>query len=329
MPERASVNQKIQIGTESTPGTNVAASKVIESFDFVMGVKPDAKTYRATGRRWPSVQEENREWTEVDITGNLDYQGMVYLVSGPWGAATISTHTGGTLSKDWVWTPPITGSITPKTYTIEQGDAVRAHKVNYGLITGFGYKGSRADFTCDAKAVAQALQDGITMTASPSIVALSPVVGKHVNIYIDSTSGGLGTTQYTRFLEVDYKYESGFGTFWPLNRANASFTGHVDTVPKNTVKVLLEADSQGMGLLTNLQNGSTLYLRVDMVGTIIENAITYALQHDMACKIINMDKFTDKEGLFAVGYEMEIVEDAAWSSGQSQKLTITNQLTGL
>src|SRR5437588_4959104 len=216
MPERATVNQRIQLGKETTPGTNVAASKIVECFDVGFSVKPDIKTYRGTGRRWASVAEENREWSELKWTGNLDYSGMVYLVSGPWGAATITTHTGGTTSKDWVWTPPTSGAITPITYTIEQGDAVRAHKVNYGLFTGFGYKGTRADFTCDATMIAQSLQDGITMTAAPTVVALQPVVGKQVNIYIDPTSAGLGTTQYLRFLEVDYKYEGGFKEFWPL-----------------------------------------------------------------------------------------------------------------
>ena len=177
--------------------------------------------------------------------------------------------------------------------------------------------------------IAQSISDGITMTASPTTVALVPVVGKNVNVFIDSTSGGLGTTQYTRFFSIEYKYEGGFEAFWPLNRANTSFTGHVDLPPKNTVKIILEADSQGMGLLSSVQSGSFLYLRVDAQGPIIEAAIPYALQHDIAIKLTNVDPFSDDSGIFAIGFEGEVMEDSAWGSGQSQKLTITNVLTAL
>ncbi len=84
-----------------------------------------------------------------------------------------------------------------------------------------------------------------------------------------------------------------------------------------------------MGFLTSLQAGSFLYLRVDAVGPIIEGAIPYAMQHDMAIKLTNVDPFSDNEGVYAIGYEGMIMEDTAWASGQSQKMTITNQLTAL
>lgn len=329
MPERSTVNQRAQIAAETTSGTSVPANKIIECFDFWFSPKVNAKTYRGTGRRWASVQEINQEWNEIKITGNLDYQGFVYLPSSAWGAATITTHTGGTTSKDWVWTPPTTGAITKKTYTIEQGDSTRAHKATYCMVTSFGYKGNRQDFTCDAAMITQQLQDNITLTASPSVIALQPVVSKQINLYIDTTSAGIGVTQYTKAFEFEYKWDAGAGPFWPLNRANASFAGDIDLAPKNTIKMLLEADSQGMGLFTNLKNGDYLYLRVDCVGNIIESAITYALQHDICVKLTNIDPFSDSNGVFAIGYEGEVMEDANWASGQAQKLTLTNLLTGL
>jgi hypothetical protein len=210
------------------------------------------------------------------------------------------------------------------------GDAVRAFKTVYSLLTGFGYKGSRDDFTCDAKMIAQAFSDNITMTSSPSAVALAPVVGKHVNLYCDATSGGLGGTQFTRAFEIDYSYDNGFGVFWPLNRSNASFTGHADVEPKNIFKMLLETDTQGMSVYsTYLQLGATAYVRVDAVGTIIEGAIPYAMQHDMAVKVVKTSEMKDTQGIFCIEYECEIVEDTGWGSGKSQMLTLTNLLTAL
>jgi hypothetical protein len=329
MAERATINTRSQWGAETTPGTSVAAAKLLECFNVNFGVKPDVATFRPNGRRWASTQEENREWTEIKIDGNLDYVGFTYLVAGAWGAVTPVTHPTGTTSKDWVWTPPVTGSITPKTYTIEQGDSVRAHKASYCLTTDFGYKGSRKDFSCSGAMIAQGLSDGITMTASPTAVALQPVVGRQVNVYIDPTSAALGTTQQTKILTVEYAYSSAFTSFWPLNRANVSFSGHVDTVPTNTFKFTMEADTQGMSPLGHLQVGDFLYIRVDGQGSIIETTIHYEMQHDMAVKITNIDPFSDSDGVFAIGYEATIMEDSAWNGGQSQVLTLTNLLTAL
>ncbi len=278
MPDRVSLNQRVQFGVETTSGTSVPANKLLSCFNIVMGVKPGITTYRGTGRRFPSVQEENTEYTEIPISGNLDYQGLSYLVSGPWGAATITTPTNGVNARAWAWTPPVSGAITPKTFTIEQGDGVvRSQKVNYGLVTGFSYKVTRHDTSCAGTAIAQQLQDGITMTASPTTVALSPVAGKHINLYVDTTSTGLGTTLYTRAFSIDYQYGNGFGPFWPLNRANLSFGGVADLPPACMVKLLLEADSVGMALLPHLQVGDFLYPRLDALGPVIDNTQTVTL----------------------------------------------------
>ena len=423
MADRISLNQKTQFGVESTSGTNVPANKLLSCFNIVMGVKPEVKTHRGTGRRFPSVQEENTEYTEIPISGSLDYQGLSYLVSGPWGAATITTPTNGVNARAWAWTPPVSGAITPKTFTIEQGDGVvRSQKVNYGLVTGFSYKVTRHDTSCAGTAIAQQLQDAITMTASPTAVALSPVAGKHINLYVDTTSTGLGTTLYTRAFSIDYQYGNGFGPFWPLNRANLSFGGVADLAPACMVKLFVEADSQGMGNLVHLQAGDFLYPRVDALGPVIDNtqtvtlgtqssgtftltykgqttatiaynataaavqsallllstipaasvtvagsaggpytvtftgalatdttamtgtftalttpgnaAITqtqvyFEMQHDMAIKLTNVSPFQDIEGVYAIEFEGTIMEDGAWSSGQAQKMTLTNQLTAL
>lgn len=328
--ENATINNRLQIGDETTPGTGVSADKLLENLSLSFTPKPEVKTFRGTGRRWITVAEMNREWVEMKLSGSLDYQDFLYLVCGVWGIVTPATHAGGTTSKDWVLTPAVTGAITPRTYTIEHGSAQRAHKAVYATVTGFSYKGSRKDgFTCESPLLAQAMSDGITMTSSPSAVALSPVVGSHVNLYLDSTSGGIGGTQITRAFNFEYLYDNAFGAFWPLNRSNASFTGHVDMTPKNTIKLLVEADSSGMGTYASLQAGSTVYIRFDAQGPIIESTIHYAIQHDMAVKLTNVSEFKDEDGIFAIEYEGEICEDAAWSSGQSQTMTVTNLLTAL
>jgi len=89
----------------------------------------------------------------------------------------------------------------------------------------------------------QALQRAITMTASPTAVALQPSAGKHFNVYLDTTFGALGTTQLTDALTSDFAFAGLYNPFFSLNRANLGFSAHVDGKPTTTFKLLLPADA--------------------------------------------------------------------------------------
>jgi hypothetical protein len=278
--ERSTVNQRVQVGAEANTalGTIVAANKLLECFDFVFDIQADIAQYTPTGHKYPNVQEENTEWLDITVTGNLDYCGVLYPLAGVMGAVTPTTHGSSATAKDWTFTPPTTGSIVPQTYTLEQGDTVRAHRASYGLFTDFGYKGTRKNFDCSGKMLAQPIIDAVTLTSSPTPVAIQPVVARQVNVYMDTTSAGLGTTLMTRVLSVDYAMATTYGPLWVLNRANVGWTAHVDLVPKATFKLKVEADANGMALLpNNLQSGATAYVRVNSIGAVIDNNQTVTL----------------------------------------------------
>src|SRR5260221_2409600 len=279
-PEVTSVNQKLQFGAESTSnlGVNVAATKLILCYDLQWGPMADVKMYEATGRKYRAAQIENSEWVEGTLGGYLDYNGIVYLLASTMGSVSPVAHGASTTAKDWVYTPPLSGTIVPQTYTIEQGDAVRARKVNYGLISEYTFKGDRqTGIQIGGKVLAQALQDGITMTGSPTTVALDPIAGKQLNVYLDPTSAALGTTQLAKVFNLDYAFTGIYGPFFPFNRTNLGFTAHVDLNPGCIIKVLLEADANGMTPLSNMQTGQTAFLRVQAQGLIIDNLQTVTI----------------------------------------------------
>jgi len=332
--ERTTVNQHIAVGAESLTalGTKVACTKLLEMFSFDIGIDADVMFYRGTGRKYPSTQEENKEWSSVDVSGNMDYNGVIYPLGGVFGAASPVAHGTSVTAKDWIFTPPITGSIVPQTLSIEQGDAVRAHSLAYGLFTDFGYKGTRTDITLNGtKMIAQPLQDAITLTASPVAVPIAPIVSKHLNLYLDSSAAALGTTQLLRALSIDFAVAGVYSPLWVFNRTNASWAAHVDTVPASKFKLKLEADAQGMALLGYLQSGVTYYLRANAQGNAIAadgpGTVYNVFQHDMAIKVGKPTKFADDQGVFAIEWECTIVEDNTW--GKSQMVTVTNLIASL
>lgn len=330
-PERATINQRIQIGAESVIGTAVPASKQLECFDWTFGINGDIVSYRPTGHKYPTVSEENTEWVDGTLAGVLDYNGVIYPLAGVMGTTSPVSHGSSSTAKDWIFTPVITGAATPQTYTIQQGDSTHAHSFAYGLFTAFGFKGDRKSFTVSGTTIGLPISDGITLTASPTTVALAPMVAKQFNLYIDSTSGALGTTQFPKALQIDYSMGGVYQPFWPLNRSNVGFASHVDLAPTATIKIMLEADTQGMSLLANMQAGSTQYVRVNAIGSQIASdgpgAVYNMYQHDFAVKIGKPSTYQDKDGIFAIEWLGQIVEDASW--GKSQLVTVTNLITAL
>jgi hypothetical protein len=334
--ERATVNQVVQFGAESTTalGTSVPANKIIQALTFQESIESDVAFYRATGHKYESQQEENREWSSAQVDGNMDYNALVYLLASAMGSTSPVAHGASSTAKDWVFTPPITGSIVPQTYTIEHGDPnTRAHKFTYSLLTSFGYKGTRKDFTLSGcKMIMQPLADGITMTATPTAIPIIPIPSKHFNIYLDTTSAGLGTTQLMKVLSIEYLFDNIYADLWFLNRATSGFSAHVDVAPKATVKLLVEADSNGMAMLPYLQSGTTMYMRIQAVGTVAiatdgPGSIYNTFTHDMAVKWDKPDKFADEQNVFAIPWNLRVVEDLTWAKAQTA--TVTNLLTAL
>lgn len=332
-PERSSINQRTQIGAESISalGTSVAASKLLECFTWQFGISPDVSNIAATGHKYDAEVIENMEWVDGTLSGIMDYNGVLYPASGVYGAVSAVAHGSSTTAKDWAFAPPTTGSIVPQTYSFQQGDTTRAHKFAYGLFNSFGYTATRKEVKIDGKLIGQPLSDGITLTSTPTPIALAPTVGKQVNVYLDSSSSGLGTTQLTKVLQVQYAFDGIYGPFWPLNRSNIGFTAHVDLKPKTTVKLKVEADANGMALLGYLQSGVTYYLRVDMQGSQIASdgpgPVYNEIKHDMAIKIGKPSTFSDDSGIFAIEWECTVVEDPTW--GNAQLMTVTNLITAL
>lgn len=327
--ERATVNQIVQIGMESTPGTTVAATKLIQSTDVSPGIKLNSKSFRAGGRKYPYLTVPGREWVEAKLDGPASYNELSYWLSSVASLVSTATHSGGTLSKDWVITPALTGNSTIQTFTVEKGDSIRAMKFGYGLLTGISLDYSRDAVDFSGNMIGQRLSDNITLTASGSVTAIAkqPILGSDVNWYIDTTAGGIKGTQASNVVKATFDYSDVFGTYWPMVRTNTSFAKHIDLAPKATLKLEMEADSVGMSPLSGSRIGSTFYIVADAQGQIIEGSIPYQLELRMACQVASIEAFGDEDGVYKIGWNFNIIEDTTLA--YAWKATVVNQLATL
>lgn len=319
MAERASVFQGIQLGLESTAGVSVAAGKVLQSMEIVPDIDLTVDTFRPMGNKYITVAAPGKELTQAQIRGKLTYTEIVYPFSSLFGAATIT----GAGPYTWVFNPASTAADSFSTFTIEQGNAVRAEKWTYGLFTGLTISGSRDGFDLRGTLQGQAITDGITMTASPTAIPLIPVLGKEVSVFYDSTSAGIGATKLGRLLALEWSYSQKYSPLWAVDATQASYVAMVERAPTPTLKLTVEADTAGMALLTDARAGSFAYVRIR--GTSGTNTLTI----DMAVKHNNPDAYADRDGVFVVPFNVQWAHDAAWGSGKSAVITVVNGLAGL
>lgn len=331
MPEVATVTRVVQVGVESTPGTSVAANKQLRSIAIDPAIQTGLQTLRQIGGKFPIASALGREWVEADLSGYLTYTEIVYLLSSVLKSVTptqISPPSG--TAYRWTFTPAQSSEDTVKTYTVERGSSARAHKFVYGLVTGLRLtirSTDRGIVELGGTMLGRSLQDGITLTASPTTIEVVPVAGGAVNIYLDTTAASIGTTQLTRVLSAEFEISDRFGPVWTLDSSQTSFAAHVETEPRVTLRLTLEADASGMGPLTAVRNGDKRFIRVKAVGPNIEVGNDYLFQLDMCGLVSEVGNFSDEDGVYAIEWTFQATHDSTW--GKALEVQVVNKLSAL
>lgn len=325
-PERASLFQGVQLGKETTPGTAVAAGKKLLATSFEIGPNPDVSIFRPNGYKFSTIASLNREWVEGSISGQMAYTDLVYLLSSL--VKTVTAASSGTTGYEWIFTSDSDGPDTPVTYTIMQGSSVRAHSFANGLVTGLTLNFSNDGTEVDGSIIGEALSDGITLTSSPTEIALQPVMRTEVAVYIEDASGDLaGATALARVLSASWSLTDRWAPLWTLN-GSTTYDATIETEPTGEVKFMLEADAEGMGFLADMRLGTTKFVRIEAIGPQIgAGPATYALTIDTAIKITDIGELHDEDGVYAVEYTGEFAHDATW--GKAFNISVINALSAL
>lgn len=326
MADRSTISQGVQIGVETTSGTAVAANKKLLGTSIEPSAKVSVKTYRPSGGKFSTITALGKEWAEAKINGPLTYTDIVYLLSGN-VAFLAPVQQGATTAYLWTHTPGQSAEDTIKTFTVEQGSGVRAHRAPYGLVNSFGYSITRDEAMIKGSMLMKPIEDGITLTATPTPVPLIPVLPTQVSLYNDPTAAALGTTKLTRGFSVDWEFSSRFLGVWPIDAAISGFAAHVETEPKPTFKVLLEADTAGMGFLAHVRQGTRSFFRVEAEGALIDTGHNYLFQHDISAECVDVGEFKDEGGVYALEYTFQAIFDATW--GKAFEFQVKNGLATL
>jgi len=324
MAEIASIFQLCQLGIEVTPGTAVAATKKLASLLIEPQIKSEIQKYRGTGYKFPAIASMAKEWVEADLSGPITYTEIIYLLSSILGT---TTPTAGTTDQTWVFNIDPDGADTPKTYTVEWGDATRALEFDYGLVNALTLSFSREACELSGTMLGSAITDAITMTAGTTDVALIPVIPTQVSVKVADTQAGLtAAVALTRVVSAEWALTDRFNPAYFLD-GSTDWAAAVETEPTLGVKLKMEKDAAGMGLLTQMRAGSTKFVRIQAIGNIITGAVPYTLTVDTACKVTGEPSFSDEDGVQCIEWDMEGFYDSTWT--KSTMITVINAVATL
>jgi hypothetical protein len=319
MTERATLNQVTQIGVEATPGDGGDADVLLQAVSITPGIQVDVNSFRPVGAKFHTIAALGKEWVEAGIEGAACYNTLAYLLSGILGAGT-PTQQGTTAAYKWTFTPAQSAADTISTFVVEQGSDARAGSFVYGLVTQLGLRIDRSAATISGAMIGQAYEDGITMTASPTALAVQPLQPTEVDVYMGYTGAGVGSKQLERALRVELEIGDRFGPVWALNSSVDGYAAHVETAPSATLKLLVEADADGMEPLTALRGGEKRFFRILASGPRIASPYDYKLAWDVCGQVREVSEFSDEDGVYGIEWTFDIAYDATWRKAMTVEL---------
>ncbi len=320
MTERATVFEYAQLGIESTAGSAVAATARLGATSITWSPDGNIDGFGALGYKFDTIAALGREWARAPISGYAAYNDLAYLFASNVAYGGTPSASGGTYT--WTFTPTSDGPDTVKTYTVEEGSSVRAHKVTYGLVNTLELSFDREKVEISGEMIGQRISDGITLTAGTAVteVAAVPMLPTHLNVYVDTTSAGLGGTKLTRVLSGRWRYADRFNPLWAVNSADTSWTASYEKKATATFEIEVEADAAGMAYLTNARAGDTRFIRLSATGP-----AGYSMNFDIAGKIAAMPTLADRDGLRVVRYTFHANHDVTWDKAFT--ISLVNSVT--
>lgn len=343
---RSTATQRTQIGKEVTPGTAVAATKVLGSMGIALNPAVESEPFRPKGNKFPTLVMANKEWVALEVEGTATYDEVIYPLASVLGQPVVTqimdsaTPTG---AYRWTFSPNSTGIDTPQTYTLEEGDSTYADKAAYGLFTDFDLEFTRDSVDLGAEGIAQRLTDAVVLTAGATAVStdLQPILPGQVCLYVADTAAALesspGVTDTAKrlgnALAIHPTIGGRFDPVWYLNCVANSFSGHIETAePDATLDFTVEANALGMGWLTKYRSGQTQFIRIEATGGSIYNAgvalnTNYRLRWDFAVKVLEPGEKSDEDGVYAIQPSLQVVHDPTW--GRAMKVEVINKISAL
>lgn len=311
------VHQIAQVGKESTFGSAASANRKLYAQKFDIDPNIPVEPIMGAGSAAPTGVVVAKEHTKIAVKGFASFDDLLYFWDCSLKAAAISTPGGATNTRKWLYTPSTTSVDTINSLTLESGDGT----INASRVAGVQWDSIKLDFKpsktieLTASGLGKACSEAITFTSSPTDVSLLPMSPKSIDFYIDTTAGGIGTTQ-VKPAECTFELKDRFTDYFALDSAESSITTRVVKGLTPSMTMVLPHDTTSNTYFTGLRAGTIYYARIKVLGNLIEGSLYYQMIIDMPFVITKTSRGNNQD-VFAATYEMMGVYDSTIGSAVS------------
>lgn len=324
---RSSVGIVGQFKIEGTAGEGGAANRYAEALKWIIDREFDPKNFRGSGNRIPSVKVHHKKMARGSVEGVLDYNTFPYLLNGlltPGSRAQIDTSGG----YQQIFTAGTrTADSARKTFAVEIGDATACEDYNFVQLLGLNIESNQEEFTVKSDLIAQFPNDNQALAGSPTVIEPRPVERDDVDVYADTSFGGIGGTKLTEVQAESLQIGNKFKEAFFHNSSNASFADVIELA--HDVKFMFESahNSQSRTLVAAISAAPTLarWIRWQALGKVLgQDAASADVREMIRIELkIQFDAAKEKrvdDAPYAYGYEASAMPD---SGGLTTHLKIT------
>ena len=326
---------KNQLGVESVFGTPVTATRQLVG-NLTMDFEPE-RVLREEARAsmgGPNVHDD------MSYISNGRYEGRATVGELPyfWSASvrgdpTISTPSGGTDSRQHLYTQPLSSVPALKSLTVYDGDNTQATRTGGVTVSQWVLSGNDTEawrFSAQLMGQRQATSTfaAIAALTGNALADTETAKNKLSKVYADNAGSGIGGTQLTATLY-------GFTLTWNSAIApdhtmdNTLDMGDIHrNTPTVTLELLLKWNAIGVAEWSSFRSNTRRFIRIENIGSTIEDAITRLIRIDGAYDITRFVKRESvQDGTVRGRLTATAVEDPTW--GKKLELAVINTLTAL
>ncbi len=321
----------IQMGPESVQGTPVAATFMWRGTGFIEDLREpvypdeDVATLAPQDRAYFPFYESKIILSPIEAT----YEQLPHLLE--MGIAIeVATQDGA--GSGYLYAYAFTGATVPtmRSYTIEGGDNQQAEEFDYALCRSFKLVGeAKKAWMMEAELFGR-VATPVTKTGSLLAPAVEQILFQRTKLYIDDTTGTIGSTQATSaFLAATLEFNTGIEPRWSGDDS-LDYTRHVHKPAEIMLDVTFEHDGAAVTEKANWKAGTAQLIRILAEGNTLGTGATYTkktMKIDLAGRWETFGPLNDQDGNNIVTGKFRVHEVTADSLYGD--ILIVNELTVL
>jgi hypothetical protein len=321
--------RKLQIGIETTAGTNVAATTIwrgvgtLEDKRETKFVEEDTGYMLPTNRTYVPKLAAELKLGDTPAT----FEQFPYILEA--GVKTVSAVAEGDMYKR-VYTFPTTSQPTLKTLSVEGGDNQQAEEMSYGYVSEFKLSGKAGEALMMGATLGGRQVSTTTFTGALSLPSVEEVLFSKGTLYINNV-GSLGVTAVSAtLLGMDLTVKTGVAPVFAADNA-LYFSTTKTTQPEITCTITFEHNSTAVAEIAAWRAQTTRAVRIQWKGTAMSSAgATFdskAVRLDMYGRYEKFGAIEDQDGNDIVTATLKCGYDTADATAGG--ITVVNSLASL